>query len=71
MGRVGIVIPNPPKIQSTIQKNVVNIQQPKSVVQQLKGAVTVGKTVYFGFTPAQIQKKEAEKLNKNFKNLNL
>jgi len=71
MGRAGLVIPNPPKIQSTIQKNVSNIQKPKSLATQLKGAVTVGKTVYFGFTPAQIQKKEAEKLNKNLKNLNL
>jgi len=71
MGRVGLVIPNPPKIISKIQTNVKNIQKSKSLASQLKGAVTIGKTTYFGFTPAQIQKKEQEKLNKNLKNLNL
>ena len=71
MGRAGLVMTNPPKIISKIQTNVKNIQKPKSLASRLKGATTVGKTVYFGFTPVQIQKKEQEKLNKNLKNLNL
>ena len=71
MGRTGLLITHPPKIISKIQTNVKNIQKPKSLALQLKGVTTVGKTVYFGFTPAQIQKKEQEKLNKNLKNLNL
>lgn len=72
MARAGLLLnKDPPKIQKKLQKNVSNIQKPISLSQQLKGAVTMGKTVYIGFTPAQIQKKEQEKLNKNLKNLNL
>ena len=57
--------------KSLYTKGNANIQKPKSLATQLKGTVKIGKTVYFGFTPAQIQKKEQEKLNKNLKNLNL
>ena len=71
MARAGLIINPPPKIVA--KKNVPkNIQKPKTILpSQLKGATTIGKTTYFGFTPAQIQKKEQEKLNKNLKNLNL
>jgi len=70
MARAGLII-KPPKIvaKKSIPKNV---QKPKTILaSQLKDAVTIGKTTYFGFTRAQIQKKEQEKLNKNLKNLNL
>ena len=71
MARAGLIIKPPPKIVA--KKSVPkNIQKPKaSLPSQLKGATTIGKTTYFGFTPTQIQKKEQEKLNKNLKNLNL
>ena len=69
MVRAGININLPPQ-PKIVAKNV--IKKPKTILaSQLKGAVTIGKTTYFGFTPAQIQKKEQEKINKNLKNLNL
>ena len=75
MARAGLIIKPPPKIvaKKSVPKSVPkNIQKPKaSLPSQLKGATTIGKTTYFGFTPVQIQKKEQEKLNKNLKNLNL
>ena len=71
MGRANTIIQKPPQITNNIQTNVKNIQKPKSLASQLKGATTVGKTVYFGYTPLQIEEKEQEKLNKNLKNLNL
>ena len=72
MARAGIIINPPKKIVAKKSIPKIVIKKPKTILaSQLKGAVTIGKTTYFGFTPAQIQKKEQEKLNKNLKNLNL
>ena len=62
MGRVGLVIPNPPKIISKTQINVKNIQKPKSLASQLKGTTTVGKNCLFWIYTCTNSKKRTRKI---------
>jgi len=70
MGRQGInykPAPAPVPAPKPISKQSMN----NSLASQLKGAITHNNTTYVGYTVAQIQKMETEKLNKKFKNLKI